>query len=167
MVVKVYADNDVISTLRRQDPTRPEYDAIVRLKALSDSGEIEVLVSRVHDREAAALRSDRQQAQHEILALFPNAVFVEDQWLEGFNTFQSGGSMFVSPHHEENPTAQRLWKIGLDRTDAHHVMLAIENGCAVFATCDRKTILKYRAEIENKFPIRLLLPSEFVQNYPA
>jgi len=58
--MKVYVDNDVISTLRRQDPTRPEYDAILRLKALSDSDEITVFVSEVHDREAASLRADRK-----------------------------------------------------------------------------------------------------------
>jgi hypothetical protein len=121
-------------------------------------------VSTVHDREAAHLRADRQRAQQEIVALFPKAVFVEDQWLEGFNnTFQSRGSLFVSPRHEEDPIAQRLRKIGLDRVDVHHVLLAIQNECAVFSTCDARTILRYRAEVQAEFRIRLMRPPEFVQ----
>jgi hypothetical protein len=94
-------------------------------------------------------------------------VFVDDQVLDGFNTFESAGSMFVSPRHEAEPIAKRLREIGLDRTDAHHVMLAIQNECAVFATCDRKTILRYRVEMEAECPICLMRPSEFVQRYPA
>ncbi len=126
--MKVYVDNDVISTLRRQDPTRPEYGAILRLKAQSDSGEIMLFVSEVHDREAAPLRADRKQAQKEILALFPKAVLVEDQRLVGFNNILSWRTMLTWPIHEEEPIAKRLREIGLDRFDAHHVMVAIQNG---------------------------------------
>jgi hypothetical protein len=35
--------------------------------------------------------------------------------------------------------------------------------CAVFVTCDEATILRYRAQVEAEFPIRLVLPSELVR----
>jgi hypothetical protein len=70
-IVKVYVDNDIVSTLRRRDPSRPDYE----LKRRSDRGEITVFVSDVHDREATRLRADRQQAQQGVLAIFPKAVF--------------------------------------------------------------------------------------------
>ena len=46
-------------------------------------------------------------------------------------------------------------------------MLAIHNRCAVFVTCDQRTILRYRAEVEAELPIQLMKPSEFIQRYPV
>jgi hypothetical protein len=74
-IVKVYVDNDIVSTLRRRDPSRPDYDAILELKRRSDRGAITVFVSDAHDRETTRLRADRQQAQQEVLAIFAKAVF--------------------------------------------------------------------------------------------
>jgi hypothetical protein len=44
-------------------------------------------------------------------------------------------------------------------------MLAIKRECAAFVTCHEATILKYRAQVEAEFPIRLMLPSEFIQRH--
>ena len=56
-----------------------------------------------------------------------------------------------------------LRQIGLDRTDAHHLMLAIRAECDIFLTCDKKTILNQRCEIESKFPsIKPKTPLELV-----
>ena len=44
-------------------------------------------------------------------------------------------------------------------------MLAIKRECAAFITCDEATILKYRTLVEAEFPVRLMLPSEFIQRY--
>jgi hypothetical protein len=90
--------------------------------------------------------------------------------LYGFNTILrplgsvSGTSGFTTyPLIEDDPVARRLREIGLDRLDAHHVMLAIKRECAVFVTCDEATILKYRAQVDAEFPIRLTLPSKLVR----
>ena len=69
------------------------------------------------------------------------------------------------PLIEDDAIARSLREIGLDRLDAHHVMLAIRRECAVFTTCDEKSILKYRTQVEAAFPIRLMLPSEFIQRF--
>ncbi len=61
------------------------------------------------------------------------------------------------------PTSRALRKPGLDRTDAHHVMLAIREHCKFFITCDARSILKYRNDIEAEFPaIKLRQSSEVV-----
>jgi len=85
--------------------------------------------------------------------------------LDGFNIFASAGSLFVSRRHDEDPIARQLRQIGLDRTDAHHVMIAIQNGCDALVTSDQATILKYRRAVEAQFAIRLMRPSEFVQRF--
>jgi len=150
------------------DKIRPEYAAILELKDRSDRGEVTLFVSEVHEREAVPLREDRKQAQKELLAFLPKVVFVEDQRLVSMDSILSnrGGPRVVWLRHEEEPIARRLQKIGLKRLDAHHVMVAIKNECAVFVTCDFKTILKYRQAVEAEFPILLMRPSEFTQHYP-
>ena len=167
MALQVYVDNDVVSTLRRHDPTRPEYAAILELKARSDRDEITLVVSKVHDREAARVPEVYRREQEAFLALLPKVEFVDDHRFYGFNDIDLGHRGYISnPLVADDPTAKRLREIGLDRVDAHHVMVAIQNGCVVFVTCDSRTILKYREAVEAEFPVLLMRPSEFIQRYP-
>jgi hypothetical protein len=164
--MQVYADQNVVSTLRRWDQ-RPEENAAIRvLKEWSDNGRITLVVSAVHDREAPTPEQYREE-QAKILALFPRVEFEDDHRLYGFNTMLSGhsgrGGFTTHPLIEDDAVARRLREIGLDRLDAHHVMLAIRRGCAVFVTCDEGTILKHRTRVEEEFSIRLRLPSELVR----
>ena len=134
------------------------------MKEWSDSGQITLVVSAVHDREAATPEQYREE-QAKILALFPRVEFEDDHRLLGFNTMLSGrGGFTTHPLIEDDPVARRLREIGLDRLEAHHVMLAVRRECAVFVTCDEDTILKHRTRVEAEFPIRLKLPSELVRD---
>ncbi len=68
---------------------------------------------------------------------------------------------------EDDPSTSTLRQIGLDPTDAHHVMLVVRArrppraGCDVFLTCDTD-FLDRRAAIEAAFLIRVMKPTEFV-----
>jgi hypothetical protein len=164
--VKVYADQVVVSALWRWHQ-RPEENAAIRqLKEWSDAGRITLFVSDVHDRERP-LPEQYRDAHEAILAALPQVEFVDDHRLYGFNTVHTGpggrGGFITHPLIEDDPVARRLREIGLDRLDAHHVMLATRRECAVFVTCDEATILKYRAAVEKEFPIRLMLSSELVR----
>ena len=46
-------------------------------------------------------------------------------------------------------------------------MLAIRRQCSVIITCDERTNLRHRTEIEAEFSIRLLLPPELVREILA
>jgi hypothetical protein len=120
----------------------------------------------VHDRERP-LPEQYRDAHEAIRAALPRVEFADDHQLYGFNTMYSGaggrGGFTTHPLIEDDPVARRLREIGLDRLDAHHVMLAIKRECAVFVTCDEATILKYRTAVEKEFPIHLMLPSELVR----
>jgi len=165
--VKVYADQVVVSALWRRHQRPEENVAIRQLKEWSDAGRITLVVSDVHDRERP-LPEQYRGAHDAILAVLPQVEFVDDHRLYGFNTVYSGpggrGGFITHPLIEDDPVARRLREIGLDRLDAHHVMLAIRRKCVVFITCDEATILKYRAAVEKEFPIRLMLPSELVRD---
>jgi hypothetical protein len=165
--VKVYIDNDVVSGFRKRDLRLKELAAIDALQALADAGSVSLVVSAVHDREAAPLPEQYRQEQEKILSTFPRVEFADDYQLSAFHTLHAGRGGFITwPLFEDDAVARRLREIGLDRVDAHHVMLAIKRECAAFVTCDETTILKYRAQVEAEFPIRLMLPSEFIQRHP-
>jgi hypothetical protein len=166
-VNRIYIDNDVVSGFRRRDLKPDELAAIDTLKALAVTGSISLFVSAVHDREASPLPEQYRQEQQKILAAFPTVEFADDHRLLGFNTMYSGpggrGGFTTHPLIEDDVAARRLREIGLDRLDAHHVMLAITRECAVFVTCDEATILKHRAAVEAASPIRLMLLSELAR----
>jgi hypothetical protein len=50
--------------------------------------------------------------------------------------------------------------MGLTRKDAEHLTQAICNHSDVFLTRDEKSIIKHRAKIEARFPIKVRKPSE-------
>ena len=165
---RIYIDNDVVSGFRRRDLKPEELSAIDTLTALAVTGSISLFVSAVHDREAAPLPEQYRQEQQKILATFPAVEFAEDHRLLGFNMVYSGpggtGGFITHPLIEDDTVARRLREIGLDRPDAHHVMLAIRRQCAVFVTCDERTILNHRGAVEVVFPIHLMLPSELLRD---
>lgn len=47
---------------------------------------------------------------------------------------------------------------GLNRTDAHHLMLALRGRCDIFLRCD-SDFLKKRVLIEGEFQIQVMRPS--------
>jgi hypothetical protein len=59
---------------------------------------------------------------------------------------------------EDDHISATLRGIGLDRTDAHHLMVAVRAECDVFLTLDKRTILNRRTEVEVQFPVRLMDP---------
>jgi len=168
--LKVYADQNVVSALWRWHQRPDENAAIRQLKEWSDGDRITLFVSDVHGRERP-LPEKYREIHEAIRAALPRVEFADDHRLYGFNTMYSGpggrGGFTTHPLIEDDAVARRLREIGLDRLDAHHVMLAIRRACAVFVTCDEATILKHRALVEAEFPIRLMLPSELVREIQA
>ncbi len=51
--------------------------------------------------------------------------------------------------------------IGLDQSDAQHVMIAARNKCSVFLTFDVRTILRFTAELEKTLPLRFRSPTAY------
>lgn len=102
--------------------------------------------------------------------------FIDDTELQGFNSYGGHWGWFCNPMMEDHPTARKLWGILRSdsrknrgwRHDSHHLMHAIEHGCAVFLTMDRRTVLNKCAEIQAMFPnLRLLSPSELLSELEA
>jgi hypothetical protein len=158
--VKVYLDNNIVSALAKDDmPT--EHDSLVTLLEFYRAGRVQLVTSEVSGREIQKL-NQMPLNLNAVYCLLAKVEFIEDQKLLGINSYIDRHTCINYPMIEDDPTSLVLCQIGLDRTDAHHLILAILAESAVFLTCDVKTILKYRQKIENMFSIKLRKPSELI-----
>jgi hypothetical protein len=121
-----------------------------------------LLVSDLHSHDAARLPDAVRREQNSILESWPHVEFVQDHHFYGPYRNDYHGSR-VLPLVADDPVARQLRDLGLERNDAHHIMLALRSACAVFLTCDERTILNRRVAVEATFPIKLRPPSELVQ----
>ena len=162
MALKVYVDNDVLSGRRKRDLKPQENEALDRLVELRRQGRVIFFVSDLHSRDAAALPDAVRREQESIIESWQHVEFVQDHHFYGPYRNDYSGSHVV-PLVADDPDVRKLQDLGLERNDAHHIMLALRSACGAFLTCDEKTILNRRVAVEAMFPIKLVLPSELVQ----
>ncbi len=160
--MKAYLDTDIVSAIAKDDYA-DETDALDKLLELSSAGNLELVTSELTRREIDAYKGQHRKGVARVYLLLKKVPFVEDHTLLGIHSQWDRYGGVSYPLMEDDPISRDLRQMGLDRTDAHHLMLAIRAGCHVFLTCDENTILRLRPQIQNRFQIRLLKPSELVQ----
>jgi predicted nucleic acid-binding protein len=166
--ITVYLDTNITSRLAKADMTQPVRAALVNIVELFSQGKLDLVTSDLSKKEIDKLNSlpniDRDKWNLDVVvSLLKKVPFVEDHKLLGFNSYWDRFGGYSNPIIEDDAISAALRGIGLDRTDAHHLMVAIRAECDVFLTLDKRTILNRRTEIEAKFPIRLMDPEEFAR----
>ena len=163
--MKIYLDTNVVSTIAKDDHP-DESSALEKILEFHKIGRVQLVTSDLTRQEIQKLNNPDYERKHKaIYNLLENVPLVEAQRLYGFNTYGDRYTWISSPLIEEDPTWLQLRSTGLDGTDAHHVMLAIKGTCEIFLTCDEKTILNKKVEIEKAFPsLRLFKPSTLVND---
>jgi hypothetical protein len=164
MVPKAYLDNNVVCALAKDDVDAVESAALDALMELSDCDAVCLQTSRLSLGEMERCsKPDKLKTARRFYRALDKGTFIEDHTLLGFHNQWDHTGGCSCPLIEDDQYTKELRGIGLDRTDAHHVMLAIRNGCSYFVTCDEKSILKYRAAVEAMYPqIKLRKPSGLV-----
>jgi predicted nucleic acid-binding protein len=169
--MKVYLDTNIISALAKHDMPELTSRALMKLLDLSNMATFKLVTSEVARREIEKLEHlppdpslDRDKWILGVMyRLLEKVEFIEDHTVLGFHNQWDRYGGVSYPLVQDDPTSSALRQIGLDRTDAHHLMLAIRAGCQVFLTCDKRTILNRRHEIESRFPtIKLKEPTELL-----
>ena len=165
MAELIYADNDVVSGFGKRDFPPPEMKALEVVEDLHSSGRLNLRTSLLALREIEDYQDDqRRGAVEAVYRRLEKIPFVEDHKLLGFHSQWDSQGGITYPLLEDDPISLALRGMGIKRTDAHHVMLAIRSGCDVFLTCDGG-VLEHRAEIENRFSIRPMRPSDLVERF--
>ncbi len=162
--MKAYLDTSVVSAIGKDDMPA-ESAALMQLLEASDAGKLKLMTSEVTRREIELLEGQHRRNVEVVYRLLKKVRFIEAQELVGFRSQWRPQGGFAWPLIDDEPVWAKLLQMGLDRTDAHHLMVAIRAGCEVFLTCD-EDFLRRRAEIEREFHIRVKKPSELAREFP-
>jgi hypothetical protein len=140
--LKAYLDNNVVCALGNDD-LAAESAALDELLDLRESGKVELFTSKLSKEEMAKCsKPEFMKLPRRIFSLLDKGPYFEDHTVLGFAN-QEGpmGTVCSYPLVSDDPISSELQKLGLDRTDAHHLMLAIRNECDFFVVCDKRSIL--------------------------
>ncbi len=167
--MKAYLDYNLLCGIAKQDIGQEELDALEKIRERYKAGRLDLRISQVHHRELEPYGDlEMKENIKQLLSDFMEVPMIEDSELQDFNIqWDYRGGLIVSPRMEDDPICRELHQIGLSRRDANHLMVAARAGCDVFLTCDKRTILNRREEIERQLSgtqqIRLMKPSAFVK----
>ena len=159
--VRAYLDTNIVMAIAKDDYPE-ESEALDKLLELSDGGEVEIVASELTRREIEPYKGEQSKNIQRVYRLLGKVNFLENHRLLGFHSQWDRYGGVSYPLIEDNPISSALRQMGLERNDAHHLMLAIRAECEAFLTCDEKTILSRRATIEDRFPIKVMKPSELL-----
>lgn len=161
----VYLDSVLVCEIYSNDQKQEESAAFEAVMDSHSAGQLQLVTSQVTKDEIDQCPEEWKKMHMKAYRLLTKVRYIPAQEHKGYAS-QSDQFGFTSwPIMDGHPTWVRLREIGLDEKDAHHVTLAIENQCDWFLTCDKRTILARRAEIEKAFPaIKLMLPSELMSS---
>jgi predicted nucleic acid-binding protein len=156
----VYFDTSIISAIAKRD-TPTETTAIVRILRADDAGQLRLFTSEVTQEEVAKYQGDAKPTVEAIYLLMKKANYVKRQEPLGMIiTNRRGMSGLISPPIVDNPLWAELKALGLGDLDAHHLMVAVNQGCGVFLTTDGDFLTR-KATIEARHNICVRRPSEF------
>ena len=89
---------------------------------------VELVTSRLTGQEIARYQGQKKGDIEKVYASLAQVHFIEDHDVLGFHSSwdRLGGESY--PLVQDDPTSSALRKMKLDRTDAHHLMLALRAG---------------------------------------
>lgn len=157
--MKLYFETSIVLAISNDD-TPDEVGALTAILDWFTAGRITVVTSEVSRLELDPFKDKHGNTGSLVCRLIAMVPFVEDQTLVGFNNHWGRHGGASCPIIEDDPIAAALWRIGIARKDAHHLMIAIRDKCDVFLTCD-KGILRERNRIQGSHCIQPMTPSDF------
>jgi hypothetical protein len=139
--------------------------AVEKIHKGQASGRYKLLASKLNDQQISKTKDPDQKAQLRDDYDAFGKVALNERLLFFSTVFDQRGGFVCSPimsDIQDEPTRDELLKMGLDRDDADHISQALANNCDYFLTRDESTIIKYRDEIERRFPVKIRTPLEMV-----
>ena len=156
-----YLDNSVVSAKGKREAST-ELSPLEDLFQRHIRGEIRLVTSEITHREISSYLSSHRTPIETVYLHLQQVPVIEAQRLVGINSYWDVHGGWNSPMIEDDAIWRTIQRIGLDSTDAHHLMVAVRNSCDVFLTLDRRTILRFREELSKTLQLRLRLPSEYL-----
>ncbi len=156
--VKAYLDASVVIAYGKDD-LPAETTALRELLKHHEAGTVHLVTSEVTRKELDEYEGEQLNVDA-IYALLDKVPYITVQELKGINTYFNQWTCINSPMIEDEPVFKTIRQLGFEYKDAHHSMVAIRGKCDVLLTTDGRTMLNRKQEIESRYPIKLMKPSE-------
>ncbi len=161
-MIVVYLDNSVVSSRGKNEaPMAAELAAVEAIYQLHEKQQLRLVTSEMTHREISQLVGANRAPIEAVYAQLAKVPFVEASKLIGISSWWGQGGGWNAPMFEEEPLLRSIKTLGLDQNDSQHVMIAAHNDCDIFLTLDRKTILRFKLELEKLLPMKFWQPTEF------
>jgi hypothetical protein len=160
MEIKAYLDNNIVSSIARDD-TASESDALDALMAAYDAGKVDLVTSELTLDEIKKYSSPSRKQVKRTFRLLEKVPVVRWDELLGIHSYSDQYTWISSPMIQNDSLYDALLKTGLGITDARHVFVAARQTCTVFLTCDRG-ILSRCGDISRLCGLTVQKPSALV-----
>jgi predicted nucleic acid-binding protein len=160
MEMKAYLDNNVVSSIARDD-TASESDALDALMAAYDAGKVDLVTSELTLDEIGNYSGQYRKPVERTFRLLKKVSVVRWDELLGIHSYGDRYTWISSPMIQNDALYDALLKTGLGTIDARHVFVAAKQSCTVFLTCDRG-ILARCADISKLCGLMVQTPTAFV-----
>jgi hypothetical protein len=157
VMIKAYFDTCIISGLAKEDLDTAQQTALVEVLRFYKAGSVELVTSELAQEEIIRI-PERHRIRHEVIYnLLANIPITRAKWIDsGLSLLGVGGGSRFDPLYLE------LRTILPDELDAQHIFQAIKSNADFFVTTDKRTILRHRQDLESRYALKLVLPSELV-----
>jgi hypothetical protein len=155
--MSAYLDTCIVSGLVKEDLAESELDALAIILRLHKDGRLEVVTSAVTEGELSRLPDDVRRRHLTIYTLLHDVPVSEVDYTDsGLMLMGVGGG------RRDKPLYAELKSMLPDEPDAQHVFQAIDARVRYFVTTDEKTILRHAGELEQRYELVALLPSQLL-----
>jgi hypothetical protein len=163
-MMKVYLDNNVVSSIVKDDNKSQSY-ALTRLLEAYEQHKVEVVTSEITLEEIKRCPECFRPPLERTFRLLEKVPVVRWDELMGMNCYGDKYTWINTPMIQNDPLYDALLSQGLEAVDARHVFVATKQTCDVFLTCDntrRTGILRRAAAIKKLCGVVVQKPSELV-----
>lgn len=159
-----YLDTNLLSGLVKDDIDATELIALRELLRLRRAGAIDLCTSHITREELEKLPPGARAHHEDIYFLLDDVPIAGEHIVVGMlGTAVYGSVPYGGVLHIEDADLSLLRSIVPDRDDARHLFQAIRGGHVdYFITADKKTIVRFAAEIEAAFPLLVRTPSQTI-----
>lgn len=153
-------DNNVVSAIAKDD-TAGESDALDRLLAARDAGQVELVTSELTLDEIKKYSGPYRKPVERTFRLLEKVPVVRWDELLAIHSYGSTKNWFSVPVIQNDPLYDSLLRLGIKVTDAQHVFVSAKHACDAFLTCDGG-ITDRAADIQKLCALIVQRPSAFV-----
>ena len=154
--MKIYFDTNIVSSMIKNDLLEEEINAINHILNVWDSGEIEILTSKITKDELENIPHESKNIHLAMYKLIKKVPLIPEARTDSGLTL-----MGVGGGSREDPLYTRTKEI-LEQYDAKHMFQAIKNNMDIFLTADKKVINK-NPEISQLAKIEIVKPTQLLQ----